>query len=78
MMNSHIQYAANTMHQKDVLARSARRRLVRSLRCQERLARQAARNAQRPPEPVARPLPVRRAPVPARAAARACCSADIG
>lgn len=78
MMNSYIQYTASTMHQQDLRVRSARRRLIRSLRCQERLARRARRVPERPAELIKRPQPVRRAPAPALATGRACCSGDIG
>ena len=71
MMNAHLQYSAATMHQKDLLARSARRQLARSMRGQNRLAdEEAAARAAAAPTPA--PAGPRTGPV----AVRACRTAD--
>ena len=69
MMNAHLQYSAATMYQKDLLARSARRRLARSMRGQARLADEEA--AARPTAASA-PAQAPAGPKPAPAAVRAC------
>jgi hypothetical protein len=65
MMNSHLQFSAAKAYQDDMLIRSARRQLIRSLKGQKR-------QREKPAAPAAGP-----AAAPARAV-RTCSPADVG